>query len=345
MGSLHRRWRWLAAACAVGLLGGCSSSTASTAAVSRSRARAIPASPGGVAGAPRFLAFRPGRRERLLVVDALTGRVLNSYAAPSSEGYAASLRQRIAYLPVVQRSYCRLRIDWLALPRHRTTQSTVHRLVTLQGGREDDVLAQPALSRDGRRLALIGASGASNGAGATSRCRTTRVRDVVTQPITILYLQVGPIGPRVTRVRTIAADTGAVLDDLAWYGRRLLVRATPYRHPATSFVREIGPHASALSQARAVLREPGGRLGPVFRYGDCLSVITDGVIRCVSHQRVLRARSSGTGLPRRVARVSVGDRSGRLLAQTRNGDTFWWDGARSQLIPVTVGGHWAEPTW
>jgi hypothetical protein len=279
-----------------------------------------------------MIAFEPGRHDRLLVVDPATGRVTRTIVGPGSEGYAVGRDGEFAYLPVYERD-CRMSIDRVSLAGVVSGERTYRKIAVVLGGPIDDVQAQPALSPDGKDLAVIVASRTSVDTGMNPGCGGT-------DSIAIVHLSTAA-------VRYVSGAAGDQFADLAWDGSKLLVQVTPVPYRNVSIVREVGPQTTALSGARRVLREPRGRYGPVFRWGYCLAVISAGGISCVRAGRVTAPASLGqsSGLPPRVERVSVAADGKDLLIQTSSGATYWWDGHTSQQVPVTVPGHWDEPTW
>lgn len=289
---------------------------------------------------PPFVAFRAVRPARLRVVDTASGQVRWSVRVPSSVGYAASLRDHAAYLPVARES-CVLTLVRTALREGRGAGVATRRVANIDGGLVDNVDAMPALSADGSRLTLVVTSKQPGGpvGGMSEECGDT-------DSLVIIRLPGAGTGRQRPEVHYVMADSGAQLDDLAWDHRRVLVRVTQVQDPRASVVRAVGPRTRVLSAAPVVLREPNGRYGPVFRYDGCLSVIFNRAVRCVRHGHLAPPRRSAPTLPRRVAHVSVSDESGNLLlVQTRSGTTYWWDGRLAHVVPVTARGRWGEPTW
>jgi hypothetical protein len=278
------------------------------------------------------VAFEPGRRDRVLVVDPATGRVERSVGGPGSFGYAVSLEENLAYLPVAMPS-CRLAIVRVPLAGFMPGDGTYRRVAMVRGGWVDDVDAQPALRSDGQELAVVVASPPATDSGMNPPpCGGTDRVAIVTMPS--------------ESVRYVAGPAGVQLDDLAWDGGKLIALATSPSRPKSAIAIEIGPHTGRLASAAVVLREPIGHPRPVFRWGPCLAVIDAGAIHCVRHSRIAVRPLPGTsGLPSAVDRVSVADNGRDLLVQTAPGRTYWWDGHAVRAIPVTVPGQWDEPTW
>ncbi len=279
---------------------------------------------------PSFVAFEPGRHDRLLVVDAATGHVQRSTEGPGSEGYAIDLKSHVALLPVVLSS-CRLAIE--RVPLSTSSREGVKRRVGIvRGGPVDDVEAQPALSPSGKKLAVIVASPPSVNSGMGSDCGDT-------DRVAVVSLPAGT-------VRYVTSQAGDQLDDLAWAGSRLLVRVTSPTRPARGRVVEIGSETDSVVASPTVLIERRGRPGPVFRWGAGLAVVDSGGLHRVARGRIAAKALAGTvGLPTLVVRVSVAADGRDLLLQTNAGDLYWWNGDSTRQIPVTVPGHWDEPVW
>jgi hypothetical protein len=278
---------------------------------------------------PFFIAFEPGRRDRLLVVDVATGHVTETVTGPGSEGYAASLTTRLAYLPV-DRSHCRLAVVRVSLPS-AVSRHASRRVAVVHGGPVDDVEAQPALSLNGKKLAVVVTSPPSLDAATGSTCGDT-------DRVAIVSLRRGT-------VRYVTSRVGDQLDDLSWVGPRLLVRVTSPSRPVTSDVVAIGSETTNLSAARTVLTERRGRPGPVFRWDAGLAAVYSGRLHRVADDRILAKPLAGIdGLPKSVVRVSVAAH-GELLLQTRSGSVYWSDGKLTRQVPVTIAGRWDEPSW
>jgi hypothetical protein len=302
-----------------------------------------PAASGATTGhhrLPSFVAFRAVRPARLRVVRPETGRVAWSGPIPSSEGFAASLRRHVAYLPV-RRRHCHLTVLRIPLRPSSTSRGVIRRVASIQAGAIDDVDALPALSGDGSQLALIAAYPLS----ARSDPRHENCGD--RESLLIVQLPKGTREHPQPKVRYLSSGRAEELDDLVWDHDRLLVRITQVRRDGdVSRVRDVGPATRSLSAARVVLRESQGDPGPVFPYRGCLSVLSHRGIHCVRHGRVTPQQRFPAGLPRHVTQVSVAAESRKLLLlQTANGTTYWSDGFSAHQIPVTVNGVWGESTW
>lgn len=306
-----------------GCLAACSSGSGS-----EPRAATYPVATKSPGAGPSFIAFEPGRHERLLVVDAATGRVQETATGPGSAGYAASLTTGLAYLPI-DRANCRLTVLRVPLTS-ATSRHTNRRVAAIHGGPIDDVQAQPALSVDGNELAVLVASRPSVDSGMGPTCGDT-------DQVAIVSLTRGT-------VRYVTSRAGDQLDDLAWDGSRLLVRITSPSRPVSSHVVEIGGETKSLSGGRMVIAERGGRPGPVFRWHGGLAVLDSGALHRVSDGHVVSKPLPGTGgQPTSVDRVSVAPNGVDLLLQTSAGAVYWWNGHSTRDVPVTVAGHWDEP--
>ena len=277
---------------------------------------------------PAFVAFEPGKHDRLLVVDTATGRVKQTATGPGSESYAASLTLRLVYLPV-EVSNCRLAV--LRVPLTTASPRHSRRVAVVRGGPIDDVEAQPALSSDGSHLAVLVASPPSVNSGMGPTCGDT-------DRIAIVSVRRGS-------VHYVSGRAGEQLDDLAWDGSKLLVRVTSPFRPATSHVVLVGAKTLDLSAASTILTERHGRPGPVFRWHSALAVVQSGELHRVADGHVIAKPLGGIeGLPNSVVRVSVAAH-GALLMQTRAGSVYWSNGKSVQQVPVTIAGRWDEPSW
>jgi hypothetical protein len=281
-----------------------------------------------------FAAFEPGRHDQLLLVDSVTGRVLHMIRALGSVGYAANLRRGLWYLPVAVAAACQMVVDRVTFGGTGPARVGATKLDVLDGGFVDSMSAQPALSADGTELATVLATGPTlKNAGNGPSCGSTD---------TVAVLDI-----RTRAVRYLAGRAGDQVDDLAWDHHKLIVRVTPFR-PGESVVREVDPTKTLIySRGRVVLREPHGRPGPVFRFDGCLAVVTEGTIGCIrnGHIRLSHSDHSPSGLPTAVERVTVADDPTNLLLQTPSGETYWWRDNTLHKVPITVKGHWDEPSW
>jgi hypothetical protein len=282
-----------------------------------------------------FAAFEPGRHDQLLLVDSVTGHVIHTTRVPGSDGYAANLRRNLWYLPVAGAAACRMVVDRVRFGGMRPDPGSATKIAVLDGGFVDSVSAQPALSADGSELATVLATRPTlKDSGAGPSCGSTD---------TIAVLDTGTHD-----VRYLIGRTGDQVDDLAWDHHKLIVRVTPFPHGGTSVVRELDPaNTTTYTRGRVVLREPHGRPGPVLRFDGCLTVVTEGTIGCIRSGHILLSHSlhPPSGLPAAIERVTVADNGTDLLLQTPNGETYWWRDSTLHKVPVTVNGHWDEPTW
>jgi hypothetical protein len=282
-----------------------------------------------------FAAFEPARHDELLVVDAVTGRVLRTVRAPSSEGYAADLRRGLWYLPVFVAASCRTAMDRVRVGNVQSDQGQVTKLAVVDGGPVDSVDTQPALSPGGRELAVVLDTGPTlkdSGVGART-CGSTDI-------IAVLDTHTGS-------VRYLTGRAGDQVQDLVWDQHKLVASVTRFPH-VTGVVEEFDPsRATTYTGGRVILRERRGQPGPVFRWRDCMAVITEGTIGCIHNGQILLSHSDRpqSGLPDSVDRVSASDHGTELLLQKGNGTTYTWRDGIRHAIPVTVRGHWDEPTW
>lgn len=281
-----------------------------------------------------FAAFEPGRHDQLLLVDPVTGHVVHATRAPGSEGYAANLRRSLWYLPVAAAAACRTAVDRVRFGSMRPDPGNATKIAVLDGGPVDSVDAQPALSADGAELAIVLDTQRTlmdPGAGAT--CGSTAT--------------IAVLNTRTHNVHYLVGRAGDQVDDLAWDHNNLIARLTPFQHSTTSAVEELDPTKTAsYTHGRIVLREAHGRPGPVFRFHGCLAVITGGTIGCIrgGSIRLSHGLHPPTGLPATVERATVAGNGTDLLVQTPDGATYWWRDNTLHKIPVTVRGHWDEPT-
>jgi hypothetical protein len=282
-----------------------------------------------------FAAFEPARHDELLLVDAVTGRVLRSVRAPSSEGYAADLRRGLWYLPVFVAASCRMAIDRVRVGNGRSDQGHVTKLAVVDGGPVDSVDAQPTLSPGGRELAIVLDTGPTlkdSGVGGRN-CGST-------DTIAVLDTHTGS-------VRYLTGRAGDQVQDLAWDQHRLVVSVTRFPH-VTGVVEELDPsRAATYTGGRVILREGRGQPGPAFRWRDCMAVITEGTIGCIHSGQILLLHSDRppSGFPHSIDRVSATDHGTELLLQTGEGTTYTWRDGALHTIPVAVRGQWDEPTW
>jgi hypothetical protein len=282
------------------------------------------------------------------VVDASNGRIQVRFGIVGTGfgAFATNSAERIAYIER-RSSNCSVRVGSFRLVgRAGSTRSTVRTVAAIRGGVIDDVAARPALSPDGRRLAVVVASGpvaAFMGVGRTC---------LGPSEIVILDLSDGS-----QRVWTGSTGTNTV-ESLEWApdSRRLAYDVSgTVRNPSIdgTHVLDTEARGSSYLRTRLVLPaasrngsdDPGS--GPVFWWHGSKVVVEDGALMVVHHQRLVapRALHPPVGLPADVRTVSVAADRTDLLLQDGDGETWWWDGSISRQVPDPPGRRWSEPIW
>jgi hypothetical protein len=268
------------------------------------------------------------------VVDAATGQVVHRTdlgRRAGLAGAATNAAERTAYAEI-DPTACSVHIDAVNL---RGSAPSVSRVTAVRGRYVDDVHAGPALSPNGRYLALIVAS--------APLTEVTGLGRICAGPDDLVILD---LAHHTRRVWTGTPGAGS-LDDLAWApgGRRLayLLSGTARRR------RTYGTHVLDIRASGASYDDTPRVLGrgPVFWWHGRKAIVTDGTLRRVEAGGTVGFGGATplTGLPPHVAKVSVARDRTDLLVQTGRGQTWWWNGHTSRRVPDPQRGTWLEPGW
>jgi hypothetical protein len=271
------------------------------------------------------------------VVDAATGHVASTIELGHGVGLAGATTNAAARTAYVENDpgRCSVRVDALDLRGNQATNGKrrVSRVASVRGRYVDSIEDHPALSPDGRYLALVligGPLSYVNGIGM-----------VCAGPEQIVVLD---LADHTRRVWT-GWSTTAGPSDLQWapdshHLGYLVSGLTPKSAEGAYLLDTRNPGRSYLDAPRILPR------GPVFWWHGREVVARDSVLYLVrSAAGRHRLEQIAGGLPRSVETVSVAENGNNLLIQGRGSRTWWWGGHRSHRIPDPTRGGWLEPTW
>jgi hypothetical protein len=282
------------------------------------------------------------------VVAASSGRVdtrIHLADSPPISAFATNASERVAYIEG-RSSRCTIQVGSVPLAGPAGQRRlTVRPVATIRGGVVDDLAARPALSPDGRRLALVVASGLPAFLMGVGRA--------CLGPSEIVIVNLSDGSQRVWR-----GDTrNGTVESLEWApdSRHLAfaISGLDSRSIAGTHVLDIQARGSSYLRTRRVLPETPqddqGRPahGPLFWWHGSKVVVENRGLMVVEQHRTVASRAlhPPVGLPADAAAVSVAANGTDLLIQDGHGETWWWDGRTSRRVPDPPHRRWSEPAW